>query len=466
MKYFCALFALACPALAAVPTYTADIAPILYQHCTPCHHPNDSAPMSFLTYKETKPWAAAIREAVVTRTMPPWKADPHFGKFKNDSSLTDAQIALIKAWAENGKPEGDPSSLPAQPTYTAGWQIGKPDLVIAIPPHHLSAKGPDEYEKFSVPTNFTEDRWVIAAELRPGNRKVVHHAHVSVVQAALGSTPTASKTSDDPQAEYRKWLTVHEGKLSWRRPEAPVINDGCIVDDNGYLPGSKPVDAKMGSWGMLASYLPGRGADVFPEGTARLIPAGSTLDFQLHYSRSTGKPEVDETSVGLIFAKEPPSQPAKRVDYSNLLFRVPPGASNVEVTECHTFQKDIYITSLTPHMHLRGKDSKFQVTYPDGKQETLLSVPHYNFNWQITYKLAEPKFLPMGTRMAVISHFDNSPNNPLNPDPAQIVRWGEASEMEMMDGWVEYVEKPLGSPRDRSGAPQSGSGQRASLPNR
>ena len=444
MKLF-TLALLTYSASAAVPTFTAEVAPLLYQHCTTCHHPNDLAPMSFLTYQQVKPWAAAIREAVLTRTMPPWKADPHYGKFTNDSSLTDAEIATIKAWVDGGKPEGDPTKLPAAPVYSTDWKIGKPDLVIAIPRHELTAKGLDEYEKFVVPTNFTEDRWVIAAELRPGNRKVVHHAHVQVEAGSTGPVTTAKipAAAPDPQSAYRKWLMVHEGKLAWIRPEAPVIDNGCVVDDNSYLPGGKPVDAKFGSWGMLSSYLPGRGADVFPEGTARRIPAGSNLSFQLHYSHSTGKPESDETSVGLIFAKQPPVQAAKRVDLSALLFRLPAGAPNVEVTECHTFKQDMYVTSLTPHMHLRGKDSRFEVTYPDGKRETLLLVPHYNFNWQITYKLTEPKYLPSGTRLAIISHFDNSSNNPLNPDPTQVVRWGEASEMEMMDGWIEYLDKPL-----------------------
>ena len=466
MKYtllaLASFIATACTATAAVPTFTADVAPLLYGHCTVCHHANDLAPMSLLSYQEVKPWAAAIREAVLTRTMPPWKADPHYGKFTNDSSLTDREIATIKAWVDGGKPEGDPAKLPAPPSYSTDWKIGKPDAIIAIPRHELTAKGPDEYENFTVPTNFTEDRWVTAAELRPGNRKVVHHGHVQVVQA-----PAAKKAGApaDPQAEYRKYLMIHEGKLSWLRMDAPVINDGCIVDDNSYLPGSKPVDANFGAWGMLASYLPGREADVYPAGTARRIPAGSNLVFQLHYSHSTGKPEVDETSVGLIFAKEPPAQAAKRVDLGNHMFRLPAADPNVEVTECHTFKQDMYVTSLTPHMHLRGKDARFDVTYPDGKRETLLLVPRYNFNWQITYRLAEPKYLPAGTRLAIISHFDNSPNNPLNPDPTQVVRWGDASEMEMMDGWIEYLDKPLGSPQGRSGALHAESAPIASLPN-
>jgi hypothetical protein len=236
-------------------------------------------------------------------------------------------------------------------------------------------------------------------------------------------------------AEYSNWLMLHDGTLSYIRPEAPVIDDGCAVDDNGDLPGSAQND--LGS--LLSSYLPGREPDVYPVGTARRIPAGAKLNFQIHYSRS-GKDEVDETAVGLWLAKEPPKQVARRIDLHNHMFRIPAGASNHLVTECHTFQKDVHITSLTPHMHYRGKDMKIEATYPDGRSEVLLLVPEYNFNWQITYRAAKPIFLPKGTRVAIIAHYDNSVNNKLNPDPAKVVRWGAASENEMMDGWIEYVD--------------------------
>jgi hypothetical protein len=441
-----ALFAAASPMLWGTDvTFSEDVAPILYKHCANCHHANDIAPMALLTYQETRPWAAAIREAVLSRQMPPWKADPHYGKWSNDWSLSESDISTIKTWVDQGAKEGDRKLLPAAPVFSTDWKIGKPDAIISIPPHHLTADGPDEYEYFTVPTNFTEDKWVVAAELRPGNRKLVHHAHVFVEKPDKAKTDGAKKDEPaDPQAAYRDWLMVHEGKLEWIRYEAPVIDDGCVVDDNSYWPGRKPRDEEFGSWGMLSSYLPGRGPDVFPEGTARRIPAGSNLSFQIHYSKATKKPEVDVTSVGLIFAKEPPSQVAKRVDLSNYFFRIPAGDPNVEVSECHTFRQDMYLTTLTPHMHLRGKDARFEVTYPDGRKETLLYVPHYNFNWQITYRMSTPKFIPKGTRLAIISHFDNSPNNPLNPDPTKVVRWGAASEMEMMDGWIEYVDAAPG----------------------
>jgi len=424
-------------------TFNKDVAPILYRHCVACHHPNDIAPMSLITYTQVKPWAASIKEAVLMRKMPPWKADPHYGKWSNDTSLSTAEIETLKAWADSGKLEGNAKDLPAAPVFEDGWRIGRPDLVIGIPEHKLEGSGPDEYTSIHVPTNFTEDRWVIAAELRPGNRKVVHHAHVffsvpAPAPAAPAAAPAAAnKAAPDPVRQYANYLTIHEGTLSWIRPDAPVIDDGCAVDDNGQLPGRV-----VGELSLLSSYLPGRDPDVYPEGTARKIPAGATLDFQIHYSHATKKTEVDATSVGLIFAKEPPRQPSHRLDFGNHLFLIPAGAADQMVTECHTFNQDIYITSLTPHMHFRGKSMRIVAAYPDGRKETLLYVPEYNFNWQITYRPVEPIHLPKGSRVEIEAHFDNSRNNPLNPDPEKVVRWGSASENEMMDGWVEFVDSP------------------------
>lgn len=419
-------------------TFNRDVAPIFYEKCVSCHHANDIAPMSLMTYKEAKPWAAAIRQAVLTKKMPPWKADPHYGKWSNDFSLSQEEIATIAGWAESGKLEGEAKALPKAPVFDTGWKIGKPDVVLSIPEYKLEATGPDEYTYITVPTNFKEDRWVIAAELKPGNRKIVHHAHVFVKENAPkpagGEAPKLT-----PAQEYSKWLRIHEGSLEFIRPEAPVINDGCAVDDNGVFPGSKEGDLQS----LISSFLPGREPDVYPPGTARLIKAGSSLNFQIHYSRATGKTEFDISSVGLIFAKEPPRQIARRIDLSNHMFRIPAGASNHEVTECHTFTKDIYITSLTPHMHLRGKAMKIDVVDPEGKRDTLLNVPAYDFQWQITYRAARPIFVKKGSRIAITAHFDNSANNPANPNPAIPIRWGAASEVEMMDGWIEYVDAPL-----------------------
>jgi hypothetical protein len=420
-------------------TFSHDVAPILYQHCVQCHHPGDIAPMSLLTYKEVRPWAAAIREAVASRKMPPWRADPHVGQWSNDPTLSTAQIEIIKTWAEGQKLEGDPKQMPAVPDFSDGWKIGKPDVVLAIPTHELAGSGPDEYTYVSVPTNFTEDRWIVAAELRPGNRKIVHHAHVFVADKPSGGAKSeGAKASDDPSHQYAKWLRIKQGSLEWVRPEAPVIDNGCSVDDNGLFPGSKSSD--LGS--LISSYLPGRGPDVFPEGTARKVPAGATLNFQIHYSRTTGKTETDATAVGLVLAKAPPRQISRRIDLSNQMFLVPAGDPDHEVSECHTFDKNVLITSLTPHMHLRGKAMQIIAELPDHRRQTLLSVPEYEFNWQFTYRPKDPIYLPKGTRIEVHGHFDNSANKPGNPDPTKVIRWGSASENEMMDGWIEYVDAP------------------------
>jgi len=435
-------------------TFSKDVAPILYQHCVQCHHPGDIAPMSLLTYKEARPWAASIRQAVVSRVMPPWRADPHVGQWSNDPRLSAAEIETIKNWTEGPKAEGDPKQMPPMPEFSNGWKIGKPDAVIAIPEHELAGSGPDEYTYVTVPTNFKEDRWITAAELRPGNRKIVHHAHVFVVDAAphtSAANATATKAEGNPTEEYAKWLRIKEGTLEWVRPEAPVIDNGCSVDDNGLFPGSKSSD--LGS--LISSYLPGRGADVYPTGTARLVPAGATLNFQIHYSRTTGKTEKDATSVGLLFAKEPPTRISRRIDLSNQMFLVPAGDPDHDVTECHTFDKNVLITSLTPHMHLRGNAMQIFADLPDGQRQLLLSVPNYEFNWQFTYRTRDPIFLPKGTRIEVHGHFNNSANKAGNPDPTKVVRWGSASENEMMDGWIEYVDAPPA---------QAGSGKQTSLP--
>lgn len=414
---------------AGSPTFSHDVAPILYAHCVKCHHAGDIAPMSLLTYKEVRPWAAAIKQAVITRKMPPWKADEHYGEWSNDARLSAAEVSTIKAWVDSQKLEGDAKDMPSPPEFNQGWRIGKPDLVVSIPEHKLEATGADEYVYVDVPTHFTEDRWVVAAELRPGNRKVVHHAHVFVKESENKAV------SKEPATESAKWLVVHQGSLEWLRPDAPVIDNGCSVDDNGLLPGSKI--ANLGN--LISSYLPGRDAEIFPEGTARRIPAGASLNFQIHYSRTTGKPEVDATSVGFIFAKRP-SKVLHMTSISSQMFRIPAGDPDHQVTECHTFPNAVQITSLTPHMHLRGKAMRYVAHFPDGRSETLLYVPAYDFNWQFTYLTRKPIAIPKGTRIEVIAEFDNSANNPVNPNSKEPVRWGAASENEMMDGWIEYVD--------------------------
>jgi hypothetical protein len=290
----------------------------------------------------------------------------------------------------------------------------------------VAANGPDEYVYLTVPTTFKEDVWVQAVELRPGNRTVVHHAHVY-----LKAPPEPAKSKADTNEPK---FTVKDGGVSHINPELPVVDDGCSQPDGGYWPGHKP--GENGS--MLGSYLPGKEPDVFPAGYARKIPAGATLEFQVHY-HPTKTDQVDRTSVGFVFAKQPPKQPLRRIDISNFLFQIPPGEASHQVTACYTFPKDVNLTSYTAHMHWRGKDMKFEAVSPAGERRTLLNVPHYDFNWQTEYKLARPEPVKAGTRIVITAHFDNSPNNPANPDPGKAIRWGEPSYEEMMDGWLEYT---------------------------
>jgi hypothetical protein len=410
------------------PTFTKDIAPIFYQRCVACHHPNDIAPMSLLDYKSARPWAKAIREAVLARKMPPWFADPHFGSFANDARLTAGEIETIKTWVDQGAREGDAADLPAAPVFADGWRLGKPDIVIDIGQDFVVKPGNDAYEHFVVPTSFTEGKWIRAAEIRPGNRRVVHHVHVSVIadERQAGSTSIESMTA------LQSFL-VRDGTLTRVREDAPVVDDACAAGapDLPYLRGAQE--------GALASFLPGRAPDRFPDGTAKWVPPASKLEFVVHYARTSGAPQTDRTSVGLYLASAPPECVLRRMDLRNFFFRIPPGSPSHEVKRCFTFDEDRLLLSITPHMHYRGHDVVYDLRRPDGRREVLLAVPNYSFNWQLVYRFKEPIRVEKGSRLIVTTHYDNSPNNPANPDPARAIRWGDKSEEEMMTSWIEYL---------------------------
>jgi hypothetical protein len=385
--------------------------------------------MSLLDYKSARPWAKAIREAVLARKMPPWFADPHWGSFANDARLSANEIETIKTWVDQGGQEGDARDLPAAPVFIEGWRLGKPDIVIDIGEDFAVKPGKDAYEHFTVETHFTEGKWIRAAEIRPGNRRVVHHVHVTVVadERQAGSTSIESMTA-------LKTFLVREGTLTRIREDAPVVNDACAADapDLPYLRGFQE--------GALASFLPGRAPDVFPEGTAKWIPPGSKFEFVIHYARTSSASQTDRTSVGLYLASGPPSQVLRRMDLRNFFFRIPPGAASHEVKRCYTFDQDRLLLSITPHMHYRGHDARYELVRPGGRREVLLAVPGYNFNWQLVYRFKEPLQVEKGSRLMATTHYDNSPNNPANPDPAQAIRWGDKSEEEMMTSWIEYLD--------------------------
>lgn len=433
------------------PTFNKDVAPILFKNCVSCHQPNSMAPMSLLDYTSVRPWARSIRLAVETRKMPPWFADPQYGHFSNDPRLSDPDIATIKAWVDAGAPEGDPSDRPPQPVLTAGFKLGKPDIVIDIGEEFVVSPGDDVRRTFVVPTNFTEGKWIRAAEVLPGNPKLVHHVHLSVVEAGAEAesegVPLAAAKPRDPQTGGRSltlWESI-DGQLRLR-DDAPIVNDACT----GELPKLPNLNVTAREGGSFATVLPGKGPDVWDtlgDGSmAKWIPAGAKLSFSMHYAK-VEKAMTDRTSVGLYLAKRPPEKPVKRLDVRNHYFLIPPGADSQEVKRCIDFPEDKIVLSITPHMHYRGKSARYELVRPDGRRETLLYVRNYNFNWQQNYRFTEPVPIEQGSRMIITFQYDNSPGNRLNPDPRRLVRWGDRSEDEMMVTWTEVIDGPRSQKR-------------------
>ncbi|MGQ0732597.1 MAG: thiol-disulfide isomerase [Acidobacteriota bacterium] len=376
----------------ATSTFTKDVAPILYKNCTECHRPSMFAPMSLMTYEDARPWARAIKQRVVAREMPPWHADPAHGTFKNDPSLSQKDIDTIVAWVDAGAPRGNESDLPPAPQYPEGWTIGEPDAIFTMTEEYtIPAEGTIPYMYFRIPTNLTEDKYIKAIEIRPGNRAVVHHVIANAQPGGL-----------NPQDERAR------GRIG------------------------------------LGGTTPNKPGHVYEEGVARRLPAGSDIVLQMHYT-TMGVAARDRTSLAVKWATEPPTKVVGGGNAMNVRFAIPPGAANHEVTASRTFTEDTYLTTMTPHMHVRGKDMKYVAYYPDGRQEILLSVPKYDFNWQHSYELAEPKLLPKGTKLEVIAHFDNSTNNLFNPDPTATVRWGDQTWEEMMIGFYGTVVSPVRS---------------------
>ena len=391
------------------PTFNRDVAPILQEHCQTCHRPGEVAPMPLLTYRQTRPFAAAIKEAVSLRKMPPWFADPRYGHFENDRRLSHKDIDTLVAWAKNGAPEGDAKDLPPPRQFIDGWNIEKPDLVLQMPAEfQVPASGTIDYQYILVPGRFERDTWVQMAEVRPGNRALVHHV-VAFVR------PPGSK-----------WL-------AGIKPGVP------------YVPPKEESD--MGNAGFLVGYAPGLPPTALPPGRAKLIRAGSDIIFQMHYT-ANGKAGTDQTRIGLKFADD--SEVKERVltlTASNHDFTIPPGEANVQVESSFEFGDATRIVSFLPHMHLRGKDFEYQAIYPTGETQTLLKVPNYSFSWQLVYVPSGDIIIPKGTKLHCTAHFDNSANNPANPDPTKTVQWGDQSWDEMMIGFFDVVFDKNADPR-------------------
>jgi hypothetical protein len=404
------------------PTFSKDVAPIFYGNCVSCHRPGEVAPMSLITFRDVRPWAASIRDKVARRTMPPWHADPQHGAFRNDPSLTQPEIDTIVRWVDAGAREGDSADLPALPAFPDGWQIGTPDVVFEMAAEYdVPASGTIEYQYFEVPTNFSEDRWMQAGEVRAGDRAHVHHIIVYVREPERVARPTV--------------MTVRPILAGREATAAPQAQAPRPAPAAAQRPATRP--ATRGGDNMLVNWAVGEDAPVYVPGTAKLIPAGSTLVFQVHYT-TNGTPGRDRSRIGLIFAEEPPEQEVRTGLIANPVFSIPPGAAEYPVEAEATFSEDVKIWTLHPHMHLRGKDMTYVAIYPDGRRETVLRVPQYDFGWQTDYWLAEPLSLPKGSRLYVTAHFDNSAANRHNPDPTASVRWGDQTWEEMMIGFFTY----------------------------
>jgi hypothetical protein len=388
----------------AIPTFSKDVAPVLYKNCVSCHRAGDIAPMELVTYEQVRPWAKSIREKVSLGEMPPWHANAPHGTFLNDRRLSDRDKDTLLRWAANGAPQGDPKDLPSAPQFAEGWEIGKPDVVIPMTKaYDVPASGTINYQYFTMPTNFTEDKWVQAIEVRPGVRRVVHHILVFC---------------REPGAPQRTPVFT------------PVVPK---------LPG---LSLEGGRGALIATTAPGTNAMVYQPGAAMLVKAGATLSFQIHYTAS-GTPATDISSVGMIFAKEPPKIEMRNGAFANPTLMLPAGDPNKAVESAIEFNQDSHVWALFPHTHLRGKSWEYRLAYPDGRTEVVLSVPTYDFNWQTYYLFAKPLAVPKGARLEATAHYDNSTNNKSNPNPKVDVRWGEQTWQEMQYSGITYsIDKP------------------------
>ena len=392
-------------------TFNKEVLPILQKNCQSCHRPGEIAPMSFLTYKDARPWAKAIKAAVVSRKMPPWFADPKYGHFANDRTLSDSTISTLVAWADNGALEGDAKDAPPPVTFVDGWSF-KPDMIIEMPKDiPLPATGTINYKSILVKVNFPEDLWVVAADLRPGNAAAVHHMRAIV--RPPGST----------------WMKDAEPGVAYEGGDPEVGRQGEGTD-------------------LLGKFNPGLGGQDFSMfDSAKFVPKGSDIVFSMHYT-ATGKATTDRSKLGLVFAKKAPKLKYYVSDgptASNLA--IPAGDGNAEVVSEMTAQTDTQLVYLQPHMHLRGKDYEVRLISPSGEARTIFKAK-WDFNWQLGFDLEKPLPIAKGTRIVGIAHFDNSANNKYNPDPAKLVVWGPQNWEEMQNCFMGFLVDPnLKNPR-------------------
>jgi hypothetical protein len=386
-----------------VPTFNKDVAPILYQNCSTCHHPGEVAPFSLLSYSDAKRYAPVIADATSKHVMPPWKAEAGFGDFQNVRMLSDAQIATLTAWAKNGAPEGDAKDKVAPPQFNESWALGEPDQVIKMPSaFNVPADGNDIYRCFVIPMSLTSDMAISAVDIHPGNRRVVHHTII-----------------------YTDASPTHEA-----RALAAKESDGAYTCYGG--PG-------LPQAGMMAGWAPGVTAKRLPEGIARVVPKGADLIVQIHY-HPDGKPETDKTEIGVYLQKGAVSKQLFSIPVLQRALYIPAGDSHFRVATSFTTPIDLEVTSVAPHMHLLGREMKVTATLPSGEVRPMVWIKDWDFNWQGSYIFKEPMQLPKGTRFDVEAFYDNSTGNPRNPaNPPKTVSWGEATTDEMCIAFIGYM---------------------------
>jgi hypothetical protein len=417
-------------------TFNKDVLPVLQKNCQTCHRPGEIAPMSFLTYQSARPWAKAMKAAVLSKQMPPWFADPQYGAFRNAPALTETDIRTLVDWVDGGALEGDAADRPAPVEWRTGWTI-EPDVIVSMPQAAtVLAQGDGTIQSFLVPNPFKEDTWVTAIEVRPGDRSVVHHVIVQVVdpsreaalRASLGDAALAAvgRTAKnglggDPNVGFSSYFGGGPlGTLS-QLEELKTGRGAFMTMEAVYAPGTTPMDFRYA-------------------GSAKLIKGGGQIRIEVHYTPN-GRTTEDKTSIGFTLAKQQPSRsfvlmaPEHMIDPRK---PIPAGAANWETSGELTFSQDAELVWFMPHMHLRGKDMTFQLTYPDGRVETVLRAK-FNFNWQLGYEVEKPITVPKGSKLTVTAHHDNSANNRANPNPAERVVWGDLTAQEMMIPWFGVV---------------------------
>lgn len=400
----------------AALTFYGDVLPILQARCQDCHRPGEVAPFPLLSYDDVRAEARDIKRMVQRRRMPPWSADGSVGvAFHNDRSLSEEEISTIVGWIDEGMPEGEGEAVEPR-EFVEGWQI-EPDLIVEVPTFEIPATGTVEYTYYIVPEVFPEDRWIRLAELRPSNREVTHHL------IAYVRPPGSSYFRDYPVGEF--FVPEPGGRA---RPEGESAHEWRRMIA-GYAPGSNPWEAS------------------YPEDQAVFLEGGSQLVFEVHYN-TKGEPTTDEPRLGIDFLEGEPTTRRLGGNVLNTRFEIPPHAADHKVEAGTAIMRDAHLLSLTPHMHLRGKSWEFRAVFPDSTEQILLSVPRYDFMWQTTYFLEEPLHLPPGTVLRGIAHFDNSEDNPHNPDPDSPVQWGDQSWEEMMVGFFDVSVDPAVDPEE------------------